>query len=209
MRSLVTRGSAPRVLAAATLGTLIAAQVAAEVVAHRATRALVGPRREGSLVVMVLGYGNVSATRANVINRWRVRAGLRSLDSAAPRSVLLLTGGCERGPVPEAELMARYARTERGFTGEILQESASRSTVENVHLSAPQLEEFDRIRIVSQPLHAQLARAYLHTWYPHLARCLERGEEHRWWEGIGVRFGELRLGVPALRRARREGHRLR
>ena len=46
--------------------------------------------------VVVLGYRNRGA-RANYINRYRVRAGLRSLDPAADDSVLVLCGGTVAG----------------------------------------------------------------------------------------------------------------
>lgn len=46
--------------------------------------------------VVVLGYRNRGA-RANYINRYRVRAGLRSLDPATDDSVLVLCGGTVAG----------------------------------------------------------------------------------------------------------------
>lgn len=73
-------------------------------------------RRLGSVVaesgtseaVVVLGYRN-RGERINAVNRWRVRAGLRSLDG--DRACLVLSGGRS-----EAELMADYAR-EVGYSG--------------------------------------------------------------------------------------------
>ncbi len=56
----------------------------------------------------MLGYRN-RGTRANIINRWRVRAGLRSAQPGAGPSRLLLCGGAVGGSMAEAELMACYA----------------------------------------------------------------------------------------------------
>src|SRR3954465_14777573 len=76
----------------------------------RASRQLTGPARGGvHEVVVVLGFRDRGPT-ANMVNRWRVRAGLRSLDPTAGTTRLVLSGGCTGGLDSEAALMARYAR---------------------------------------------------------------------------------------------------
>lgn len=145
-----------------------------------------GRRGAGPDAVVVLGYRN-RGTRANAVNRWRVRAGLRS---RTPGARLILTGGAVAGPVPEATAMARYARHECGYTGPMETETASRTTSENVENILPLLEDAGRIVIVSHALHAEKARLLLWRRNPGLATRLRRGREYR--------LGEWTLAKPLL-----------
>lgn len=155
----------------------------------RSSRRWLGTARGGGAgpdVVVVLGYRN-RGTRANVVNRWRVRAGLRS---RTPGARLILTGGAVAGPVPEATVMATYARRACGYAGPLATETASRTTWENVVNVAPLLEDAGRIVVVSHALHAEKARLWLWRLRPDLAARLTRGREYR--------FGEWILAKPAL-----------
>lgn len=147
------------------------------------------PGRSGTgEAVLVLGYRN-RGSRANIINRWRVRAALRSCQPPGP-SRLVLCGGPVGGNVAEAELMACYARDSYGYTGELSTEVGSRSTWENVRNAMPMIESADRIKIVSNSLHAEKARLYLWQHWPDLAERLVPGADYR--------FGELMLLKPVL-----------
>lgn len=152
-------------------------------------------RREA---VVVLGYKN-TGDRANFLNRYRVRAGIRSIDPAATESVLVLCGGIVAGDVPEAELMERYARDERGYTGPILLDRISRSTWENIQNAIPLIEDAESIKIVSNSLHAEKGRAYLWKLRPDLADRLSRGEDYRFGEIIVVKLAAAALGMKNLR----------
>jgi len=116
---------------------------------ERASRRGLGtaPRVSGTQAVVVLGFGN-RGRRANLVNRYRVRAGIRSLDPAAPRRVLVLCGGAVAGPEPEADIMARYARDECGHAGPLLLERESTTTWENIRDVVPLIEDVDAIAIV-------------------------------------------------------------
>lgn len=151
----------------------------------RATPAPPGTRE----AVVVLGYRN-RGRRANVVNRWRVRAGLRSLDGTGRAARLVLSGGPAAGGRPEADLMADYAREELGYRGELAVETESRSTWQNITNVVPLLEDADRIKIVSHSLHAEKARAYLWRQRPDLAARLVRARDYR--------PGEWLLAKPAL-----------
>ncbi len=142
--------------------------------------------------VVVLGYGN-SGERANFVNRYRVRAGIRSLDRGAD-SILVMCGGTVEGDVPEAEIMRRYAREELDYTGRVVLEPESRSTWENIENAIPMIEDADAIKIVSNSPHAEVGREYLWQQRPDLAERLVRADEHRFGEIVPMKIGAaLRL----------------
>ena len=145
----------------------------------RASHRLVPAPRGGTEAVVVLGFRN-HGTRLNLVNRWRVRAGLRSMDNLAPQSRLVMCGGAARdGDPSEAALMAAYARTACGYAADIVLDEASRSTWENVSKMIPLVEDVDRIKIVSNTMHALKARAYLARQRPDLTHKLTRGSDYR------------------------------
>lgn len=155
---------------------------------------------QGSEAVVVLGFRN-RGRRANLVNRQRVRAGLRSLAGDDPRSVLVLSGGAPAGGPPEARVMAAYAR-EIGYDGPLLTEENSRSTWENVVNVIDIVEDFDRIKIVSQPAHALKARAHLKALRPDLAERLAPAADHRLGEWLLVKPLTALYGLWAVRSVR-------
>jgi DUF218 domain len=88
-------------------------------------------------------------------------------------------GTTQGSSVSEAAVMAAYAVEQLGFTGQVVLDEESRTTWENVENAVPLVEDVDRIKIVSQPLHALKARLYLHRQRPDLARRLVRAEDYR------------------------------
>ena len=161
-------------------GVTAIAVVWGEAVHWRASRRLTHCDRPGSEAVVVLGHRNRHAERANALNRWRVRAGLRSIDRRARSSRVVFCGTSYNGETPsEASLMARYAVGERGFAGAVVLEDRSRSTWENVANAIPLIEDVERIKFVSNPLHAQRARLYLRQQRPDLACRVVRAADYR------------------------------
>lgn len=158
----------------------------------------------GSEAVVVLGFRN-AGRRANVVNRQRVRSGLRSLAADDQRSVLVLTGGAPAGGPPEARVMAAYAR-EIGYDGPLLTEEESRTTWENVVNVIDILEDFDRIKIVSQPAHALKARAHLKTLRPDLAERLVPAADHSLGEWLLVKPLTALYGLWTLWGVREQIH---
>jgi uncharacterized SAM-binding protein YcdF (DUF218 family) len=152
--------------------------------------------------VVVLGFRN-KGRRANYINRYRVRAGIRSLDPAARERVLVLCGGAVAGSQTEADLMALYARDACGFTSPIVLDRTSRSTWQNVENAIPLIESAESIKIVSNSLHAEKARAYLQQLRPDLATRLRRGADYRLGELMLVKPFVALLGLRELRSLRR------
>ncbi len=156
--------------------------------------------------VVVLGYRNPQAT-ANFVNRWRVRAGIRSVAADSARETcVIFSGGETSGGAAEARLMADYAKSVLEFDGVVLLEDQSVTTWENVTNVIPLLEDVDRIKIVSQPAHALKARAYLWRQRPDLAQRLVRADDYRPGEWTVVKpllalYGLWTLrGLGALRR---------
>lgn len=148
--------------------------------------------------VIVLGYRN-RGERANLVNRFRVRAGVRSLDVTAERPLLVLCGGAVGGATTEAELMKRYARDELGFRGTIILDPDSHSTWLNIANAIPHVEDADTIKIVSNAPHAEMGREILWTQRPDLAARLVRGDEHRFGEAPLLKIlGALRATQSRL-----------
>lgn len=145
----------------------------------RWSRTLVGKRGGASTAVVVLGYRNPQAT-ANPINRWRVRAGIRSSAAdAAQGTYVIFSGGATGSGGTEAQLMADYAKSVLEFDGTVLLEDQSATTWENITNVIPLLEDVDRIKIASQPAHALKARAYVRRQRPDLAERLVRADDYR------------------------------
>ena len=183
------------------VATVIAVALAADVYHWLSSRRGL-PRRRTTPprveAIVVLGYGN-RGVRANAVNRYRVRAGIRSIDPRVPRTVLVLSGGAVHSSVPEARIMARYAR-ERGYRGPIALETGSRSTRENLREIIPLIEDADSIAIVSNSPHAEMARAALAEQRPDLASRLRRAADHRFGEVLPFKI----LGtVVSIRHRRR------
>jgi uncharacterized SAM-binding protein YcdF (DUF218 family) len=175
-----------------------------EFVHWRASRAGVQGRSAArSEAVVVLGYKNVRGDRANALNRWRVRAALRSIDPALADSTLVCSGGSGAAPVSEAALLARYAVAERGFAGKVLLEEQSRSTWQNVENVIPLIEHAEQIKFVSNPLHAQKARLYLQQLRPDLAARLVRAADYRLGEAFPIKPFFALYGLRDLARSRR------
>ncbi len=142
-------------------------------------------------IVVVLGYRN-RGTKANGLNRFRAKAGLRSIDPAAGSPVVIFCGGSVAGAVPEARLLDDYARDELGFVGRSLLETESTSTWENIARATALIDEVilpeSTICIVSNSHHAEKAREHLWQMRPDLGERLVRGADYR--------FGELPLVKP-------------
>jgi uncharacterized SAM-binding protein YcdF (DUF218 family) len=145
----------------------------------RWSRALAERAEGGSEAVVVLGYRNPGPT-ANLVNRWRVRAGLRSVSAGGGRDTrVIFSGSAADTGATEARLMADYAKFVLRFDGTVLLEEESRTTWENVTNVIPLLEDVGRIKFASQPAHALKARAYLRRQRPDLAARLVPAADYR------------------------------
>lgn len=165
----------------------------------RWSRALVGNGAGSSEAVVVLGYRNPQST-ANLVNRWRVRAGLRSIAAgSAHDTCVIFSGGTAGGGASEAQLMADYAKSELDFDGTVLLEDRSATTWENITNVIPLIEDAAHIKIASQPAHALKARAYLRRQRPDLAQRLVRAADYRPGEWILLKPLLALYGLATLR----------
>lgn len=177
----------------------VAALVWSEWLNWRWSRTLVGNSEGAAEAVVVLGYRNPRAT-ANVINRWRVRAGLRSIAAGSAQGTrVIFSGGATSSGASEAQVMADYAKSVLEFDGTVLLEDQSATTWENITNVIPLLEDVDHIKIVSQPAHALKARAYLRRQRPDLAEKLVRADDYRPGEWLTVKPLLAAYGIWKLR----------
>ncbi|WP_231488523.1 YdcF family protein [Brevibacterium sp. VCM10] len=158
-------------------------------------------------IIVVLGYAN-RGQRPNGINRFRVRAGLRSIDPRARSSLLIFCGGAVAGRTSEGLILERFARDELGFTGRTVLEGQSTTTWENIANAIPiidrELTPATTISIVSNSHHAEKARDHLWQMRPDLARRLVRGGDYRFGEHPLVKPIAAVRGLLALRALDRE-----
>jgi uncharacterized SAM-binding protein YcdF (DUF218 family) len=168
----------------------------------RASRSELGSdANPGPEAVVVLGFRNRHPNRINALNRWRVRAALRSIDGSD--ATLVFCGGENpRGGAPEGPLMARYAEN-RGHSANVIVEDRSRTTWENIENAIPLIKDASRIKVVSNPLHAQKGRMYMRHQCPEVASRLVRGADYRFGEWIIFKPAFAIHGLRDLSRSRR------
>lgn len=177
---------------------ILAVLVAAEGVHEWASRRLTYRVPATTEALVILGFRN-RGNRTNAVNRWRARVALRSRDPLA-HSTIIVCGGAVGGDRSEAELLDEYLRA-RGYQGPTLLEDRSRSTRENVANVIPLVEEAERIVIVSEPIHALIARVHLAGRRPDLAARVARARDQRWGEWTILKPVLAIVELPALRRA--------
>jgi hypothetical protein len=151
-------------------------------------------------VVVVLGFAD-RGTRANVVNRWRARIGVRAARRGNGVTVVT-SGGSVRGRTPEAVLIADHLRGALQWDGPLLTDTDSTSTWENVRNVLPWLESADWIVFASNGLHAEKAREYLRRQRPDLADRLVRGQEYRVGEMFRLKPFFALVGLWKLRTMR-------
>lgn len=133
----------------------------------------------------MLGYGSRRQGRVHPLQRWRCEIAVRSRNPERS-SIVVFSGGVVRRSVAEAEAMAAFACGSLGLSREeILTETRSQSTWENVAFALPMVGTAGVIKIVSDPLHAGRARSYARQLRPDLAARLGPADDYRplerWW----------------------------
>lgn len=152
------------IAATATLGAL-------PELAHRWAATLsYGRPAAGDEALLVLGCPSLDDGALHPAQRWRCEIAARTMNPDVRRVVF--TGTSPKTGGSEAAAMAAHARTLGIPSRLIVLEEEALSTWQNLEFSAPLMEEFDTIRIVSDPMHAWRARQYLARQRPDLAARL-------------------------------------
>ena len=134
----------------------------------------------GTEAILVLGCPSRDDGSLHPLQRWRCGIAARTMNPRVGRVVF--TGRTGDREVTEAAVMAGYAQTLGIPDHVIVLEEEARSTWENLQYSAPLVEEFDVVRIVSDPMHGWRARQFLARQRPDLAAKLAPARDHRWLE---------------------------
>lgn len=179
---------------------------AAEIIEAVAARCLVkGATREA--VVVLPGFRNENPARINRINRWRAGVALRTARHLGPGTRIIASGGDPAGVgVAEADLLAAELRR-RGFTGEIITETQSRTTWENARRVLPLLGSASCIAVASNPLHGLKLRLHLAALEPGLRQRFVAAQDYRPLELGPLRVLSTVIGVGDLLRLLRDKHR--
>ncbi len=146
-----------RKLLPASLGALVAAVVAIEVVWWWAGRS--PSRSAGSCAVLVLGTATHDDGSPHFAQRFRVETGV-AVHREQSCERMIFSGGPVANEWVEAETMAALAEELGVDRTEMILEPSARSTWENVGCSARHTLDLDRVLVVSNALHARRAVRY-------------------------------------------------
>jgi uncharacterized SAM-binding protein YcdF (DUF218 family) len=160
----------------------------------------------GSEAIVVLGFPAKRDGRPHALQRWRCEIAARSLNGDADGPIVF-TGAAQGRARSEAEVMADYAREALGLPAErIVLETKAKTTWDNVAFSIPIIEGADRIKIVSDPVHAARARRYLWRQRPDLAARLVAAADYRplerWWLKVPTAANAIARRLPGAARVR-------
>lgn len=156
---------------------VVAIPEAAHAVASRLALGKPPSDPERTEAMIVLGCPTTPDGDLHPLQRWRVDIAARTMN---PRvRVVVFTGTTAKTGVSEARSMADYARS-RGIPADLITlEEQALSTWQNLEYSAPLVERFDVLRLVSDPMHAWRARQFLARQNPTLAAKLAPADDFR------------------------------
>ena len=135
----------------------------------------------GGCALIVLGFPARRDGSLHPIQKWRTGMAKRAFANLGAGRVVF-SGGPSRGRPSEAATMAAYAVQLGVPATSVRTETKAMSTWQNIELSLPMVEGFDRLAIVSDPLHRRAWSAFRQGTAP----------------GSGVPFGQRR-GIQTFR----------
>jgi uncharacterized SAM-binding protein YcdF (DUF218 family) len=131
----------------------------------------------GRLALIVLGFPARANGSLHPLQKWRTDMAVRAADRLGAERVVF-SGGPSRGRPAEAEMMAAYA-VKAGIPAAFVRtETKATSTWQNIEFSLPMVEGFDRLAVVSDPLHAARGRRFVKAQRPDLAEHLVSANEY-------------------------------
>ena len=138
----------------------------------------------GRCALIVLGFPARRDGRLHPIQKWRTDMAKRAFVSLGAERIVF-SGGPSRGRPSEAGTMAAYAVQLGVPATSVRTEAKAMSTWQNIELSLPMVEGFDRLAIVSDPLHAARGRRLVRAQDPDLGAHLVSAGEYKafehWW----------------------------
>jgi uncharacterized SAM-binding protein YcdF (DUF218 family) len=151
----------------------------------RASKKFLGAGHEaGRGALVVLGFPARRDGSLHPIQKWRTEMASRAFASLGAE-LIVFSGGPSRGRPSEAETMAAYALQLGLPATSVRTETEALSTWQNIQLALPMVEGFDRLAIVSDPLHAARGRRFVRAQRPDMAAHLVSAGEYRlferWW----------------------------
>lgn len=164
--------------------------------------AAAGGRARGTAVI-VLGYPPRPDGSIRPMARWRVEMAKRAYDRLAA-DIVVFSGGPHPGVPAEASVMTSSA-AEMGIPAAAVRaETSALSTWQNIAFCIPMVENYGRLAVISDPMHAARGRRDLLAQRPDLAARLVSGGEYqfleRWWLKVPATAYELtemlKLAVP-------------
>ncbi len=163
----------------------LGAVVLSETLHWRASKKFLGKGNlTGRGALVVLGFPARRDGRLHPIQKWRTEMAKRAFASLGAERIVF-SGGPSRGRPCEAATMAAYALQLGVPATSVRTETKARSTWQNIELSLPMVEGFDRLAIVSDPLHAARGRRFVWAQRPDVAAHLVSAGEYRlferWW----------------------------
>jgi hypothetical protein len=135
--------------------------------------------------------------------RWRVEMAKRAYDRLGA-DIVVFSGGRHPGLPSEASVMAGSAAAMGIPAATVRAETSAHSTWQNIAFSVPLVEDYRRLAVISDPMHAARGRRDLFAQRPDLAARLVSGGEYRflerWWLKVPTAAYELtellKLAVP-------------
>jgi len=118
------------------------------------------PPAKGDCAVLVLGFPGRPDGSPHMVQRIRVRIGVRMMREAGC-SRLVLSGGTPHSDANEAQLMAGLAREEGVKDEEMFLELNAKTTWENLQNSLPYMEDYPTVYVASDGLHSHRGVRYL------------------------------------------------
>lgn len=163
------------------------------------------PPTSGPCALIVLGFPTRLNGEPHPVQIWRVDLAKRAF-KALGASKVVFSGGPSKGRPAEAEAMAAYARRHWLPPDTIAVETAAVSTWQNIQFSLPLVNNYARVAIVSDPLHAARARRYMRAQDLEVANRLVSAGEYRLlehcWLKIAFVVHEMYITARGTLRAR-------
>jgi uncharacterized SAM-binding protein YcdF (DUF218 family) len=118
------------------------------------------PPATGRCIVLVLGYPAHADGTADPVQESRVEEGIRAYQKQRCEKIIF-SGGAVKNQIVEANSMANLAIRAGVRSERIVTETKARSTWENIKFSLPLIQDYDKILVASNSLHAHRGRRYL------------------------------------------------